>query len=219
MLGIERAGNLTGKGPMNAKVMSLLSLLTLWTGVALGDPVLDQLQLDFSSGEFVHGDVSVAQTFTPSITGDLVQLNLFMSNHDTAEGLPLIISIYNTQNGVPSTQLATVSLADIGEYYSWYNVAFSGVYLTANNLYAFVLSAPGTFYGIYPGGSVNPNSYTRGMTLIQNGVGASWEPDTRSPQLLFETWMAVVPEPSNIYVGLALVFLCGVRSIAARIKK
>ena len=193
---------------MKITTVCIIAALVGWYRAALSITILDQSQGDFSSGEFVHGTVSVAQTFTPSVSGSLAQLNLFMSNHDTAEGLPLVVSIYNTQGGVPNSSLGTIDLNNIGSYYNWYALDFSSldISLNANTLYAFVLSCPGSFFGIYPGGSVNPYSYTRGMALIQGDVGASWQPDTRAPQLTFATYMTV-PEPcSTVLILLA----CGV---------
>lgn len=197
---------------MKKSILCLLALLAGWNRSGLAVSILDQSQLDFSSGEFVQGNISVAQTFTPSITGDLAELDLFMSNDDTAEGKPLIVSICDTVSGVPGNLLGTEDLNNVGQNYAWYALDFSGldISLNANTQYAFVLSCPGTFYGIYPGGSVNPNSYTRGMALIQNGVGATWQPDTRAPQLMFQTYMTV-PEPCS-----TLLFLLGCGLFGAR---
>ena len=172
--------------------MVLMALLVGISKAAMAVPILDQSQLSFSSGEFVQGNISVAQTFTPSVGGELASLDLFMSNHDTGEGKPLIVSIYNTQNGTPDSLLGTMDLNNIGGNYAWYSIDFSSLdmYLSANSLYAFVLSAPGTYLGIYPGGSVN-DSYSGGMALIQNGVGATWQPDNRAKDLVFQTYMTV----------------------------
>ena len=167
-----------------------MALLAGWNRTVLSIPILDQSQTAFSSGEFVQGDISVAQTFTPSISGNLSLLDLFMSNNDTAEGKPLIVSIYNTQGGIPNNLLGTVDLNNIGQDYAWYSLDFSseGIFLNANTQYAFELSCPGTFYGIYPGGSVN-DSYSGGMALIQNGIGAAWQPDNRAKDLVFQTYI------------------------------
>jgi hypothetical protein len=132
-----------------------LALLAAWCWPALGNPIVDQSQTGFNSGAFVQGTISMAQTFTPSISGDFAELDLFMANHDTAEGQPLIASIYATQGGLPSTMLGTEDLNGVGNSYAWYALDFSGanIHLNANNLYAFVLSCPGTFYGLYVGGT------------------------------------------------------------------
>ena len=196
---------------------ALICCLVILAGCSrsvLGSPILDQSQTDFSSGEFVHGTVSVAQTFTPSVTGSLAELDLFMSNDDTAEGKPLIVSIYDTLNGAPNDSLGTVDLNNIAGNYAWYALDFSSldISLNANSLYSFVLSCPGSFYGIYPGGSVNANSYTRGMALIQGDAGSSWQPDTRAPQLMFQTYMTV-PEPRSSVLLLLAGALLGARKL------
>lgn len=197
---------------MKITLMCFLALVVGWSRSGAAIPILDQSQLDFSSGEFVQGNISVAQTFTPSITGDLASLDLYIANHDTAEGKPLIVSICDTVSGLPGNQLGTVDLNNIGQNYTWYSLDFSSldISLNANTQYAFVLSCPGTFYGVYPAGSVNPNSYTGGMALIQNGIGASWQPDGRAPQLVFETYMTI-PEPCSIGLLLLGGGLLGVR--------
>jgi hypothetical protein len=193
---------------MQAMRICLTALVIGLGRVAFGAPILDQSQLDFGSGAFVQGNISIAQTFTPSISGHLADLDLFMSNHDPGEGKPLIVSMYNTQNGVPKSLLGTDVLNNIGGDYAWYALDFSSsdIYLQANTLYAFVLSAPGTFYGIYPGGSAG-DSYSRGMALEQNGIGASWEPDTRAPDLVFQTFMTVPDSADASVLLLSATFL------------
>jgi hypothetical protein len=177
--------------------------MTIFTASLKAQAFLDQANGDFSSSAYAQGAISMAQTFTPSVNGYLTELDLFLSKNNYAENFPLIISIYNTQGGVPNNSLGTLSLNSIGQNWSWYDIDFSSLHisLAANQLYAFVLSCPGSFNGISPGGSVNPNAYTRGMSLVQNAPGDAWEAYSRAPDLTFQTWM-VVPEPSVCALGM-----------------
>jgi hypothetical protein len=181
----------------------LIVLMAVATNSPGAQPFLDQANGDFSSSAYVQSNISMAQTFTPSVSGYLSELDLFLSNHNTAENKPLIISIYDTLNGVPGSSFGTLSLNGVGSNWDWHYIDFSSLHisLVANQLYAFVLSCPGTFYGISPGGSVLGTSYPRGMSLVQNDIGTAWETYSRAPDLTFQTWM-VVPEPSACALGM-----------------
>jgi hypothetical protein len=198
---------------------ALAICLTIFVGLSqgvFGAPIIiDQSQTDFSSGEFVYGTVSVAQTFTPSVTGSLAQLDLFLSDNNPSDAKTLVVSIYDTLGGVPKNPLGTMDLNNISGDYFWYSLNFAtlNISLNANTLYAFVLSSPDSFESsIYPGGSVNSNSYTRGMALIQGDLGQPWQPDTRAPQLMFQTYMNV-PEPRAAVMLLFAGGLLGARSL------
>jgi hypothetical protein len=176
--------------------------------------ILDQSQTDFGSTAFIQGTTSMAQTFTPSIAGDFAQLDLYLARDAYFETEPLLITITDTANGLPNNALGSATLSNISsDSRDWYSIDFSSqnILLSANTLYAFELSCPGSFYGITDGGSVN-DSYPGGMSLVQDGTGASWQPYSRAPDLMFQTWMIPVPEPfigTLIVLGFAFVpFIC-----------
>jgi hypothetical protein len=202
---------------MKTPEILLAGLLVGWSCTGLSSTILDQWQADDSSSENVYGNVSVAQTFTPSVSGNLAELDLFLSNHNTGEGLPLLISIYTTLGGVPNSSLGTFNLNNVPQNWTWHYLDFSGlgISLSANTQYAVVLSCPGTFYGIAARGSINLNNYLGGRALIQADVGTPWFPDNRAPQLDFYTYMTV-PEPSSCVLVLLACGLFGVRKIALR---
>jgi hypothetical protein len=171
----------------------LIVLMAVFANSLEAQPFLDQANTDGSSSAFVQdGGISMAQTFTPSVSGYVAELDLMVANGDGSN--PLIVSIYDTQSGVPNNSLGTLNLYGAGAYWDWYYMDFSSLHisLAANQLYAFVLSTHGNFDAR---GSVLGTSYPRGMSLVQNGTGAAWEAYSRAPDLTFQTWM-VVPEPS-----------------------
>jgi hypothetical protein len=194
-----------------------MALLLGWSRTSLGGPilVLDQSDTVNSSGEYLGGGTgikAIAQTFTPAISGQLAVLNLLLNNNGSGND-PLVASIYDTQNGLPNNLLGTEDLYNIsGQYFAWYSMDFTNlaINLNANTLYAFVFTHLTGGY-IYMRGTVL-DSYPRGMELVQTSSNPSWQPDTRSPDMCFETYM-IVPEPTVVTLivsGLSCFVLLGV---------
>ena len=188
----------------------LLGALATCTGVGHSTPLLDQSQTYWQSIVRVGGDISVAQTFTPSVTGFLTQLDLFAGRQNFGETNAFLISIANTQGGLPNSVLATVSqTAFIPDVRSWYSYDFSSAHLTLNAgvQYAIVLGCPGSFNGIGVGGSLD-ETYQPGVSLQRNGTDP-WSTYGRAADLMFQTYMTQVPEPSRFALATAtmLAFL------------
>jgi hypothetical protein len=200
---------------MKISSLFLAALLLAWNQTRLVSQtlVLDQSNTANSSGEYLGGgtgNTALAQTFTPGISGKFAQVDLLLDNNGSPSD-PLIVSVYDTKNGLPNNLLGTENLYDIsGQYFAWYSVDFSSlnINLTANTLYAFVFTHPIGGY-IYVRGTVG-NSYANGMALVQTTSNPSWQPDTRSVDSCFRTYM-IVPEPAAVSIivsGLAcLVWL------------
>ena len=157
--------------------------------------ILDQSQTSWSGSPRAQGNTSLAETFTAGVSGTLAHLDLWLARANAGETNAFLISITDTQGGVPGNQLGFASLTSVhGDYYEWYSIDFLGqsVHLSANHQYALVLSCPGSFNGVLVGASVD-DTYTRGEGMERTGVGA-WEPITLIHDLEFQTFM-VVPEP------------------------
>lgn len=181
----------------------------------LGIPILDQSNTANSSGEFLGGatgNTAILQTFTPGITGQLATLNLLLDANEGSGNNPLIVSIYGTQNGLPQTLLGSEDLYNIsGEYFGWYSMDFSSldIQLNADTLYAMVFTHPTGNY-VYVRGTVN-NSYYGGAEFLETSSNPTWQPDTRSEDINFETFMNVPDAPSVVTLILSAVFLIACR--------
>ena len=173
-------------------------------------PFLDQSEPSWGSSSYIQGNISMAQTFTPSIGGLLTRLDLCLTRNNDGETNPLLISIDTTQNGVPQTSLGSTTLSSFaGGVWAWvsFDLSSQSISLTSGQTYAIVLSCPGSFNGISSEGTTY-DSYSGGESLVQNGVGATWQTYSRELDLTFQTWMTPVPEPSvAALAALGLVLL------------
>ncbi len=170
-----------------------IPVLLSWSAAAPG-AVLDQSQNSTSSNRFIGAtDQRIAQTFTPSIEGELSQVRLRIgylpSTGGNASDLLLAV-MTTTNNGVPSgTVLGTSSLAHTafpsagGLFASPYTeFDFSGVPLHAGQRYALALRettpatvcSPGKPACAEPAYRANylfaQNAYPRGQLF--SGIGA-----------------------------------------------
>jgi len=127
---------------------ALLVLLS-WSAAAPG-AVLDQSQNSTSSNRFIGAtDQRIAQTFTPSIEGELTEVRLRIGYLPSTGGnaSDLLLAVMTTKNGVPSgTVLGNASLAHTafpsagGLFASPYTeFDFSGIPLHAGQRYALAL--------------------------------------------------------------------------------
>ncbi len=182
----------------------LILLVTLVAWDATAAPVLDQSSTDFSSSSYVYNGVSMAQTFTPSISGALSDLMLF-SSQGQPSSQPIFMSIDSTSQGMPNQVLGNLSFQITDQSWTWYDLNFANqnIQLTSGTLYALVISSDGLGGIANPAGSVEDH-YSGGMSLVQNGAGTAWEPYARAVDLDFQTYMiAEVPEPSCVLIILA----------------
>lgn len=200
---------------MKITTICLIALLLGLKRDCLGIPILDQSNTSYSSGEFLGGgtgNTAILQTFTPGISGQLAELNLLLDANGGSQNNPLIVSVYNTQNGLPQNRLGSENLYNIsGDYFAWYMMDFSSqnIQLNANTLYALVFTHPVGSY-VYVRGTVN-DSYLGGTEFLQTSSDPSWQPDTRSRDISFQTFMTVPDAPSVSTVVLSVVFLIACR--------
>ena len=176
-----------------AGLTCVLPVLLSWSAAAPG-AVLDQSQNSTNSNRFIGAtDQRIAQTFTPSIEGELTEVRLRIgylpSTGGNASDLLLAV-MTTTNNGVPSgTVLGTASLAHTafpsagGLFASPYTeFDFSGVPLHAGQRYALALRetipatvcSPGKPACAEPAYRANylfaQNAYPRGQLF--SGIGA-----------------------------------------------
>jgi hypothetical protein len=115
-----------------------------------------------------------AQTFTPSATGKLNQVDFQAALNGVAG--TLIVEIRNTVSGAPgSTVLATANLTSVvTNTNAWYSVNFAAPpTVNSGTLYALVFRA-GTGSGPYLAVRTNTNVYPNGAWLQSSNSGTSW---------------------------------------------
>ena len=165
---------------------------------------LDQQHLA-ESGSIVFNDTqSMAQTFTPAITGQLAQVDVMAAGDG---GQPATISIQTVaSDGSPSgTVLGSVDIASwVSESWNSADLLSESIWLTAGEQYAIVLAGNG---GGDPYNSIAVNwmgdTYAGGGTWAHWWSGAeSW--NTYGNDTVFQTWMVTecaIPAPGSILLA------------------
>ncbi|HYY42657.1 MAG TPA: choice-of-anchor R domain-containing protein, partial [Pyrinomonadaceae bacterium] len=137
-----------------------------------------------------------AQTFTPTATGKLTQMDFQAALGTTGVTGTLVVEIRNTVSGSPSTTvLATTNLTSINSTgNAWYTVNFANPpSVNAGTVYALVLRT-GTG-GPYRAVSSSTNVYAGGSWQQSSNSGASWANVTSANQTLDLVFRAyVVPQ-------------------------
>jgi len=202
------------------KYMTTLGLLTLilavFTNGASGSPILDQSQELFYGGSAFFNYVSLAQTFTPAIGGELDHVDLHIEGFLGVGNptYPATISIVQTVADVPSgAVLGAVNVP--GFVVGWNSIDFLGesVILNAGTKYGIVLANNDIRKDIAPTDAFNVqwdiNPYSAGALWERTLATGVWQLavfDTSSPPGVadgaFRTYM-VVPEPASL--GLLLI--------------
>jgi hypothetical protein len=161
--------------------------------------VLDQYQITSHSGipgTNVYQNYYDGQTFTPSISGQLVQVNLWIGKSDVGTLSDLVVEIRTTFGGLPtSTVLASqqISKASITNN-TQLNITFSSPpTLTNGILYAIVMHQYGdggdnygNSYVFY--GDTSHNYYTSGLACYKI---ISWYVGASGSDFWFETYMVI----------------------------
>jgi hypothetical protein len=129
------------------------------TTSAASDAVLDQFQEQDTGGAHFWANSFLAQTFTPSITGLLDQVDLDIDAWDEQPFYPATISVVEVVGGKPSGGvLGSVSLPSLAM--GWYEVDFfaESVFLTSGEQYGIVLA----------------NDDANEFVVPTDGVGIQW---------------------------------------------
>jgi Bacterial Ig-like domain (group 3) len=168
---------------------------------------INQTNTSVTNTGFLFNSTSWAgQTFTPSVTGQVTQvdLNLFCSScTGTTPNITVSIRATATVSGhmVPAgADLATATIPGFSGSGGYFSAAFSSPpTLTAGTRYAFVFRAvsnptAGTYaYTCSCTDGVNPNSnpYANGQRVTSSNSGTSWTADTTvgGRDLGFNVWM------------------------------
>src|SRR5215213_1766091 len=166
---------------------------------------LDQQQLSSgSAGNTISTKTWEAQSFVPSVSGQLTQVdgNMFCSSCSGANP-SITFEIRTTSAGVPtSTVLASSTVPGFSSgTSSFYSATFgSPATLTAGTTYAVVarLTTPRTT-GSYAWLRSKNNQYANGAQLISSTSGSSWI--AQSTDLVFKTYMALGFAPSGSLVS------------------
>ena len=180
--------------------------LSLPSGVFPAAAQIDQQQLNSSGGGSAFNAVTwVGQTFVPSITGGLSQLDVSLFCFLCVGANPdIVVDIRTTNGGLPtSTVLATTTIAGFsGGSSTFHSAVFnSPAMLTAGSTYAFTIRGAtarttGTYAAsfsttaaAYPDGSrvVSTNG---GLTWMINGTGVPGTPR----DLTFRTYMKLAQQ-------------------------
>ncbi|HEX8117203.1 MAG TPA: carboxypeptidase regulatory-like domain-containing protein, partial [Pyrinomonadaceae bacterium] len=141
----------------------------------LPSAVEEQTTLEFFSNSFTT-TVWQAQTFTPSATGRLNQVDFQAALSSATSTLgTVVVEIRNSASGVPgSTVLASANLTTINSTgNAWYTVNFAAPpSVNAGTQYAIVLRA--ATGGPYRGVRTSTDAYAGGSWLQSSNSGGSW---------------------------------------------
>ncbi|NIA07858.1 MAG: hypothetical protein GWP14_09560 [Actinobacteria bacterium] len=212
------------------KHMATAGIITLimiaCSTAALASPVLDQSQELSNGGSAFFHWVSLAQTFTPGINGDLDHVDLKIEGFNQHDVLPATISIVETVAEAPSGSiLGSVVNASISVGWNSIDFASQSITLLAGTKYGIVLSNADSNKDISPTDSFriqwDSNPYASGAlwerTRNSSGGWNDWEQavfDTSSTpgyaDGAFRTYM--VPEPASLALLLGPALLAGLRS-------
>jgi len=134
----------------------------------------------------------VAQSFTPSISGQLTMVSIG-SRKTSTTALRVSVRDAVQSSGRPAGSDLATAPADSGTWgQSFRDFRLSTpLAVTGGHVYAIVIQAPATGFLWYY--SSNPASYTGGQLSVCGTVcttSSNWNPDTRAMDLAFKAWMA-----------------------------
>jgi len=157
--------------------------------------VLDQSQSNSGSYASTAPTTLLAQTFTPSVNGELHHIDVpYFPAHFEETNFPVTVTVVETVSGQPSGRvLAQTTIPKANQETSAKSAFFRSnrPLLRAGQLYAFVISAPLHTWGLRIQMAFESNQYGRGAMWRKIGDGP-WEqaeslnPD---PDMVFETYM------------------------------
>jgi hypothetical protein len=184
-------------------------------------PTLDQHQEATTGGISVQNGVSVGQTFTAGLSGQLLWIELGISGMDGPPTYPSTVEIRTTASGLPTGTILGSVFLPAGFDFGWYPVDFSSqnITLTAGTMYSIVVwndeaPLPGIPSTDFIQTDWDSASYPDGQFVVNTGSG--WQVFTEWPgpgDAQFRTWLDVngvnvVPAPGAMLLaglGSALV--------------
>jgi hypothetical protein len=181
-----------------AAIAAACAALAVVPGVAAAG-TLDQQQANDSSGFGVSSGVSVAQTFTAGITGDMDGIDLALEKN-ASPTVPLSVEIREAFPGfMGATVLAAASIpasAFPGDTPPWFSIPLAApVPVTAGSHYAIILHANTVFPNTYSWDDANADVYAGGTALLalSSPPTTPWTP--AADDQAFKTY--VVPAPGS----------------------
>ena len=199
-------GCMTNTSPVHTlRRLTAAAAVCVSVAVALAGPAsattgqLDQSYSASGPGGFVEVQQTVAQTFTPSVSGDLTDIGVELWTYTGNPGMPVQVEVTATTAGSPddSNVLGTGTIASnaIGSSAAFETTPITGTpYLVAGQQYAIVLSVSTNGSGGYYETSTN---YSNGYA----GGTAWWEFNSTPPfsdagwDDAFETFMTPAAPP------------------------
>jgi hypothetical protein len=209
------------RGTRHVLVVAIWMILFFSPHSLAGD--LDQSQTwSKGPGAILFGDQFLAQTFTPSVSGQLESVWLMVAGGSSGLYHPSL-SIVTTNDGVPDGQvlgtandLTFLPYGDDGFRWRVISLVALNVKLQAGQLYGIVLhsqdtdaQSPNDVVSVARHQYIEP--YERGMLWLNDLAGAGWEPfpspfPADDSDLTFQTFM--VPEPvTPTFCGLGVTLL------------
>jgi hypothetical protein len=179
----------TGYDAVNAPFSVALRNVTV-----LPAGVLDQQQTNWGSTVFARPGTNYAQTFTPSVDGELHHIEMYLFPNHFAQVHPVNVTVVETIAGAPTGRvLGQTSIPNVDQSGAARSAYFpTAPVLRAGVLYAFIVSPTSQTNGITIRTAFTDDPYPRGAIWRQRGNGP-WEQAEREPNLyadmVFATYM------------------------------
>lgn len=150
-------------------------------------------------------DYLIAQTITAGMSGQLLRVEMGVNAYGSP--LPLLVEIRDVTGGVPgATLLGSYSWnaggPTSGGYLS-FDLTSQGIFLTAGQQFAVVLSTQQDFTGFANAytAQTHTGAYAGGLSLRQTPF-SSWSPTNGNESMYFRTYMTPAPGAAAV-LGLA----------------
>jgi hypothetical protein len=187
-----------------ALVSGVAAALVLGVTSSASAGTLDQQQTASSTDGGLFDSQSVAQTFTPGMTGRLDQVDLLLFKLGTPPGPSVTVEIRGTSGGNPgAAPLATASIptSSVGTTEAFLSAIFATpASVTAGTNYAIVVYSPGTGGNAVGVRYQNSDVYSGGAGFYDGGEaippGSAWTPNGVS-DFAFRTYVAPPLPPTT----------------------
>jgi hypothetical protein len=159
---------------------------------------LDQQQTASNTDAGLFSSQSVAQTFTPGLTGRLDQVDLVLYKVGTPPGPSVTVEIRGTSGsnpGAASLATASIPISSVGTTQAFLSFTFaSPASVAAGTKYAIVVYSPGAGGDAVGVWYQNSDVYSGGASFYDNTEpippGSAWIPNGTSTDLAFKTYVA-----------------------------
>jgi hypothetical protein len=159
---------------------------------------LDQQQTVSNTDAGLFSSQSVAQTFTPGLTGRIDQVDLSLFKVGTPPGPSVTVEIRGTSGSIPGgAPLATASIpiSSVGIAPAFLSFTFaSPASIAAGTKYAIVVYSPGAGGNAVGVRYQNTDVYSGGASFYDASEpippGSAWIPNGASSDLAFKTYVA-----------------------------